>query len=153
MEKRIQIGILDGILFEKGGVPVLRMPNDQVYEFQGHKYCIGINLKEENRLSGNAAVKAGKCAITINDKTVCTFEFENISKGLLMAAYSMSLLKTLPFDVSDSDVADNLIGKPLKYKDATGTVKFYSPRSGKLVLSLWSGDTITTHLLDEDISW
>jgi len=153
MEKQIQIGILDGILFNKDGVPVLRMPNDQVYKFQGHKYCVGINLKEENRLSGNAAIKAGKCAITVNDKTVCTFEFENISKGLLLAAYSISLLKTFPFDVSDSNIADNLIGKPLKHKDIAGMVKFYNPQSGELVLSLESGDTITTHLLDEGISW
>jgi hypothetical protein len=154
MVKRIPVGILDGDLSEEDGVPVLRMPNDHVFEFKGHLYCIGIDLKEKNRLSGNDVVKTGVCVITVNDKAVCKFEFEDISKGLMLAAYNISLLKTLPFNLSDDDIADQLAGKPLKYKEATGTVETYIPQSGELVLSLESwGHTITTHLLDEDISW
>ena len=144
----VPVGIVNGRLVGDK----LRLPNNLELDFNGHNPCVRVELEEYNKTASRSIEGTGTGRIIVNGIRVLSFEFPDIGRGLLIASYKIAALRGIPFDLTDPNITDMIVGTVVKYNELEATIRAYDRPDGVLELETEDG-TVETSIFNEEIGW
>lgn len=124
---------------------------DATYAFSGnrrleHLEFVSSNYLKSSSLSGDEIRMTGRCIIRFRDRVVYGFGYRTIEEALLTARAKLLELSEFSLNLV---AGESPIGQKVYYKHVAGTVKYWYPEDGHVVIVSAHGCHFSTMSLDD----